>query len=118
MKALCTFLLILFFSSCDPLYHLSYSLKNETGKVVYVKFKNYPDSLLTIPPNAVAPLVTKTGVGFAREKYKSGEYQDWLFSNAIILSKENDSTVKKVKTTKWKYKGGFISGRATLTLKK
>lgn len=109
---------IFMLTACDPLYELSYSVKNQTDKTAFIKFKDYPDSLMTIQPGATQLLATRRGIGFAREKYKSGEYQDWFFSNAIALSLQNDSTVRKLNTSHWKYKGGFISGAGYLILKK
>lgn len=117
MRVICFFVLLFSLAACDPLYHLSYSVKNETGKTVFIKFKNYPDSLTVIKPGTLHLLAVKNGVGFARGKYKSGEYQDWLFDNSIVLAMQNDSTVRKLNTSCWKYKGGLINGKATLILK-
>jgi hypothetical protein len=104
--------------ACDPYYRMSYSVKNKTADTVYVKFKNYPDSLCVVKPGSGYVLKTQRGVGFGKEKYRSKEFQDWFSENAFMVRKFPDNSMKKVNDASWKWEGGRINGNAVLYVKK
>jgi hypothetical protein len=118
MRYLSGFFILLLLASCDPIYTLSYSVKNKTTDTVYVKFKNYPDSLCTVKPGSAYILKTERGIGFAKEKYRNKEFQDWFKENAFMVRKFPDNTMKKVTESKWKYEGHRIVGTGVLYIKK
>ena len=118
MVRLVGFSLLLMLIACDPYYRINYCVKNTTPDMVYVKFKNYPDSLCAVNPGAVYILKTERGVGFAKGKYKSKEFQTWFSENAFMVRKFPDNSMKKVNESKWKYEGHRISGDAVLYVKK
>ncbi|MCC6838334.1 MAG: hypothetical protein IT234_07340 [Bacteroidia bacterium] len=109
--------LFLFFATiivgCDPYYSLSFSAKNDTDKPVFIKFKGEPDSTIQIAPSMEYLFNIQHGIGFAKEKYRKGTYQDWFHDNSMIVTIVSENAVKKVKKGKWKYHGGYINGKAT-----
>ena len=117
MRSLTFILFIIVFSGCDPFYSLSFSAKNETQAPVYIKFKGEPDSTIMVEPQMEFFLNMQHGIGFAKGKYKKGEYQDWFHDNSIIVTIVSENSVKKVKKGKWKYHGGYINGKATYHIK-
>lgn len=98
------------FYSCDPYYKLQYCVKNQTTDTVYVKYKNFPDSLSVISPGTLCVLHTKSGVGYAKEKYKNQEFQNWFADNSILVKKTKENSIKKVSECSWKYEGSRVHG--------
>lgn len=117
MRSLTLILFIIVFSGCDPFYSLSFSAKNETQAPVYIKFKDEPDSTIKIEPKMEYLFSIQNGVGFAKEKYRKGTFQDWFHDNSMIVTIVSENSVKKVKKGKWKYHGGYINGKATYHIK-
>lgn len=95
---------------CDPFYKISYCVKNKTTDTLYVKYKNYPDSLRVIAPGSLCVLQAKQGVGYAKEKYKSREFQNWFSENSILVKKTKENSIKKVSESEWKYEGSRVHG--------
>ena len=107
------------FYSCDPYYKLQYCVKNQTTDTVYVKYMNFPDSLRVITPGSLCMLKTTSGVGYAKEKYKSKEFQTWFSANSILVKKTKENSIKKVSESNWKYEGSRVhGGNAVLYVKK
>lgn len=113
------FCICLLFYSCDPYYKLQYCVKNQTTDTVYVKYMNFPDSLKVITPGSLCVLKATSGVGYAKEKYKSKEFQTWFSANSILVKKTNENSIKKVSESSWKYEGSRVhGGNAILYVKK
>ena len=106
------------FYSCDPYYKIQYCVKNQTTDTVYVKYKNFPDSLRVISPGSLCVLQSKTGVGYAKEKYKNKEFQNWFSENSILVKKTKENSIKKISESTWRYEGRRISGSGILYVKK
>ena len=98
------------FYSCDPYYKLQFCVKNQTTDTVYVKYMNFPDSLKVITPGSLCVLKATSGVGYAKEKYKSKEFQTWFSANSILVKKTKENSIKKVSESKWKYEGSRVHG--------
>ncbi len=118
MKYLLSIFIGIIFYSCDPYYKLQYSVKNQTTDTLYVKYKNFPDSLRVISPGSLCVLRDRQGVGYAKEKYKSQEFQNWFSENSILVKKTKENSIKKISESQWKYKGHRITGNAILYVKK
>lgn len=119
MKYFIFFCICLLFYSCDPYYKLQYCLKNQTTDTLYVKYMNFPDSLRVISPGSLCVLDTKEGVGYAKEKYKKQEFQNWFSANSILVKKTRENSIKKVSECSWKYEGTRVhGGNAVLYVKK
>ena len=104
------FCICVLFYSCDPYYKLHYCVKNQTTDTVYVKYMNFPDSLNVITPGSLCVLKTTSGVGYAKEKYKSKEFQTWFSANSILVKKTKENSIKKIAESNWKYEGSRVHG--------
>jgi hypothetical protein len=119
MKYFASVCILFLLYSCDPYYKIQYCAKNQTTDTVYVKYKNYPDSLRIIPPGSLCILDSKQGVGYAKEKYKKQSFQTWFAENSIVVKKTKENTIKKVSESSWKYEGTRVhGGNAVLYVKK
>ncbi|OFY92306.1 MAG: hypothetical protein A3K10_03365 [Bacteroidetes bacterium RIFCSPLOWO2_12_FULL_31_6] len=118
MKYLVFIFICVLFYSCDPYYKLQYCVKNQTTDTLYVKYKSFPDSLRVISPDSLCILKTIRGVGYAREIYKTEEFQTWFKENSLLIKKDKDNSLKKVSEAQWKYEGKKIYGDAILYVKK
>ncbi|MBL0329852.1 MAG: hypothetical protein IPP64_10665 [Bacteroidetes bacterium] len=119
MKYFASICVLCLLYSCDPYYKIQYCAKNQTTDTVYVKYKNYPDSLRVIPPGALCILDSKQGVGYAKEKYKNQSFQNWFAENSIVVKKTKENAIKKISETTWKYEGARVhGGNAVLYVKK
>lgn len=116
------FFFLLLFAGCDPLYHLNYSVKNQTGKTLYINRKNNsyyrPSPVIIIPPDSTVLVHQSTGVGFAKEKFKkeSASVAAGLicFSDSVF----SDSTQIMLQPG-WKYhRSGFGLGNPVLVIDK
>ncbi len=92
--------------SCDPYYKLPYCIKNQTTDTLYVKYKNYPDSLRIVPPNGLSVLSTASGIGHSKKVYKTETFQTWFKENSLLVKKEKSNALKKVSESQWKYEKG------------
>ncbi len=110
MKCIMFFCICILFYSCDPFYKLQYCVKNQTTDTIYVKYKNYPDSLSIITPGSLCVLLARQGVGYAKEKYKSQEFQNWFSENSILVKKTKENSIKKNSESAWKYEGSRVHG--------
>ena len=87
MRFLLFIFIVVLFYGCDPYYKIQYCVKNHTTDTLYVKYMSFPDSLRVISPGSLCVLDTKQGVGYAREKYKNKEFQNWFSVNSILVKK-------------------------------
>gem|GEM_PF-6855750 len=117
MRLICFIFIAFLWTSCDPYYSLSFSAKNDSKQPVFIKFMNNPDSIIKLEPNMEQVFTVQHGVGFAKEKYRLGNYQNWFHDNSMTLKIISDSTVKKVHKAEWKYHGGYINGKGTYHIK-
>ena len=60
-------LIFLVATGCDPAYHLSYAVVNETSDTVYVLDKK---RVIPVYPDSSAEIYQETGFGFAKASYK------------------------------------------------
>lgn len=93
MRTIAAGILLLLLVACDPYYELTYRVQNESAGQLVLKFKNYPDSVVRINPHAFVDLKKLDGVGYAREKYRQGDYQKWFEANALVLLIKQDHSM-------------------------
>lgn len=113
--------LILLFAGCDPVYHLTYSVVNKSGKTIYVAAKASaasPGFVLAVPPGSSAQVSESGGVGFAREKYREN-----VGAVSGVLTYFSDSSLSDTgffrPSLEWQFhRDGLADGHATLTIRK
>lgn len=113
--------LIVLFAGCDPVYHLTYSVVNKSGKTIYIAAKaggGAPGFIIAVPPDSSARVSESGGIGFAREKYRQnvGEISGRLtyFSDSAL----SDSGFFQP-GLEWQFhRDGLADGHATLIIRK
>ena len=118
MRILALLFVCCLFFGCDPYYKLQYCVKNQTTDTVYVKYMNFPDSLVVILPDSSKILKTFRGIGYAKDRYKTNEFKEWFKENSILVKKTKEKEIKKISDCEWKYEGKRIIGNGVLYVKK
>ena len=113
------FLFSVILAGCDPMYHLSYCVSNESGKTVYVctKSKEYGVTKVdTILPGKTDTVTLNIGIGYAKPVYLDDEpdlYNRYFF---FVDPSLKDSSMF-TPSTDWTYsESKKVNGTAVITV--
>lgn len=91
------------FSSCDPFYSLTYMVRNDSQDQLVIKFKDYPDSVVKVDPHTSFKLEYESGVGYAKDRFKTSEYPKWFAEHAMMVCTTSDNKICRQSTNvPWK----------------
>lgn len=91
MRYLTVLFVVVLLSACDPYYELRYTVRNDSAQELQIRFMDRPDSVLRLNPHTVVQVEKFSGVGYAKEVFRRGDFQKWFSENSLILCKEPDS---------------------------
>jgi hypothetical protein len=66
---------LLFTSGCDPAYHLTYAVLNDTGTPIYCvdKSKRGATSVMRVEPDSAIIVYEEAGIGFAKTQFRESK---------------------------------------------
>lgn len=89
---------------CDPAYHLTYAVFNDTGTPVYCvdKTKRGAASIMRVEPDSAVTVYEEAGIGFAKTQFRQSKpevTQRFIFYTDSTLSDSSRIIPEK----SWKY---------------
>jgi hypothetical protein len=97
-------LFCLLFISCDPAYHLTYAVFNDTGTPVYCVDKNKrgSSSIMRVEPDSAVTVYEEAGIGFAKAQFRQSEpevAQRFVFYTDSLCT----DSLRVIPAKGWKY---------------